>query len=102
MSASPAISRPLLILLVLTLVVGGVVATRTLFGADASTESGFDGPVPVEFDGADDAAPARWVPPDQPRNPFLPFVEIESGDASDDTADADLNGDDEADFETVG
>lgn len=67
------VSPKLLVLLTITVVAAGFGARSLLGNANAVSESGFDGEdlLPLSTASVDGAVPLVFVPPLDPRNPFL-------------------------------
>ncbi len=76
MSAEQSLPKPLLVLLIVTIVFGGFMAQRTFMGDDGSMDVGFDPATEFDFGlASDDESEPQWVAPADPRNPFLPFFD---------------------------
>ncbi len=69
------VSRPLLVILALTVLAGGYLAQGSIIGGDDQGENGFGDFSPIAFTGEGTDTDDVWVMPDEPRNPFLPFFD---------------------------
>ena len=83
MTGTPTVSRRLLVVLGLTVLVAALVMLRGTGGAPRS-DVGFDGaPTIALVDDDTEVDDVEWTRPDQPRNPFEPFMEFDPTSALD-------------------